>query len=302
MKILITGGSGFLGKVLLKKLSSLKINIVCLTQSKIEQNSPRNKEIRFIKADIMSLTSLDRVKNEFKNIDQIVHLAGLVPKNYFDDIPEKMFNVNVYGTLNILKTFGTHIKSFIYISTAEIYGITNNFGAINEKQPVNPLTHYATSKFSAERVCEIYLKDSNTILTILRLATLYGPNDTISRAIPNFIRTALAGKSLKVYGGKQLRDYLHVEDAAQAIIYAIFNPQAGIFNIGSSKAKCIKDVAEIIINKINPKLKVKILPIKDNDGNFLLDINKAKEILHFKPKFSFPDGLEEEIEWIKENR
>ncbi len=302
MKILITGGSGFLGKVLLKKLSSLKINIVCLTQSKIEQNSPRNKEIRFIKADIMSLTSLDRVKNEFKNIDQIVHLAGLVPKNYFDDIPEKMFNVNVYGTLNILKTFGTHIKSFIYISTAEIYGIPNNFGAINEKQPVNPLTHYATSKFSAERVCEIYLKDSNTILTILRLATLYGPNDTISRAIPNFIRTALAGKSLKVYGGEQLRDYLHVEDAAQAIIYAIFNPQAGIFNIGSSKAKCIKDVAEIIINKINPKLKVKILPIKDNDGNFLLDINKAKEILHFKPKFSFPDGLEEEIEWIKENR
>lgn len=302
MKILITGGSGFVGKILLKKLDHSRLDIIYLTRSKVFQDLLRSKGIGFFEADITDVISLIKVKKEIKDINQIIHLAALVPRKSEEDVLETMFKINVNGTMNLLKIFAEKIKSFIYVSTTEVYGLPSKSIPIDEEFPANPLTYYALSKLAAEKISEIFLRKDNAILTILRLSTLYGAGDMISRAIPNFIKSVLTEESPKVYGEEQLRDYLHVDDAAEAIKLATLKPHHGIFNIGSSKGIPIKKIAEEIIKRVNPNLKIKFLSSNDNKADLVLNIDKAKNIFKFQPKFYFPDRLDEEIEWIRRNQ
>ena len=287
MKILLTGSTGFLGKKLVEKLTKKRLDINFIDRSY---------------CDITDKSSLLRMKKKLGKIDSIVHLAALVPRQANNATAFEMFKVNTLGTINILEVFGKKINGFTYISTAEVYGPAVRNKSIKENGPTKPISFYAASKLAAEIYCQVFAKKHNLPISILRPTTLYGPGDLIDRAIPNFIKSALSEKSLKVYGGKQKRDYLHIEDATDAIYLAIINNQSDVFNIGSGKGITISKVAKTIQKTINSKLKIRFLKVKGKPKDIVLNIGKAKKLLKFNPKFHFPDKLEEEIEWLRKNQ
>ena len=138
-------------------------------------------------------------------------------------------------------------------------------------------------------------------VSMLRFTVLYGPGDTIARAIPNFIKQALAGKTLEVYGGEELRDYLHVSDAIHAVYLAATKSVSGVFNIGTGKGVTIKDTAETIAKLINPNGTVQILPREKKAADIVLDVNRAEKELGFQADHVFPDLLDDQITWHKEH-
>jgi UDP-glucose 4-epimerase len=296
MKILITGGSGFLGQRLIDLLSSDNHKIHLLGRHKSVGVTSE-----FIKADITDIDELRQAGKEIGPIDCLIHLAALVPKTAEEDVPESMFRVNLDGTINLLDVFGKSLKSFVYASTAEVYGLPDTKTKISENLTPRPLSYYGASKLAGELFCQVYGKKNNLPVTVLRFGVMYGPGDTISRAVPNFINNALRGKSLEVYGGEELRDYLNVSDAALALMLAANKAADGVFNISTGEGISIKETAQMIIEKINPKIKINLLPRQKKASDIVLDIRRAREELGFKPWYKFPDKLEEQIEWHKKN-
>lgn len=295
MKILLTGASGFLGKKLIDRLLEEGHGVACITYS----NEPDN--VKSIEADITKLNSLRKVKQEVGEVEAVIHMAANVPKTAEQDQLLAMTNINIEGTANILEVFGQDITTFVYASTAEVYGLPNNSEKISESYNPEPLSYYAATKLAGEYLCSVYGKKNNLPISILRFTVLYGPGDTINRAIPNFINKALKSEELEVYGGEELRDYLHVDDAVEALYLAAIGKASGIFNIGSGKAVAVKDAAEIVTRKISDSKGLKILPRQKEAADIVLDISKAESELGFKPKNMFPDRIDEQIEWHKTN-
>jgi len=306
MKILITGASGFLGKNIIEKLSEESHTLILLSRKESLGKVAKNKsEIYFEEGDIVDLNSLRNVKKKVSEkvgkIDQVLHLAAFVPKYLKEDNMPLAVRVNVGGTSNVLETFGADLVGMVYASTAEVYGMLRGEGTIDESFPTNPPSFYSAAKLEGEVLCEAYSQKKSVPISILRVATLYGPGDLIDRAVTNFIRTALLGKNIEIQNGKNVRDYLHVQDAAQAFCKALEINKNGVFNIGSGSGTEIRKVAESIINIIDPKLMIAEKENSDKPSNFVLNIDKARKLLGFSPKIIFPDRLEEEIEWIRKN-
>lgn len=303
MKILLTGGTGFLGKILIKKLNRKGLHLAVIVGDKNHQSKKliSSEKLKYYNVNILNRSSLETVKIKIGKVDHVVHLAAFVPKSLDEDTPVEMFKVNTLGTINVLEVFGKIVSGFTHVSTAEVYGLQDLKRPIKESDPTKPASYYAASKLAAEILCSIYSKKNGLPTSILRLATLYGPGDLIDRAIPNFIKSALSGKKLKVYGGQQKRDYLCVDDAVEAIYISLVKNQTGFFNIGTGVGIPIEKVAETIVKKINPRLKIDFSKTKEKPLDIILDIGKAKRFLGFSPKFKFPDRLDKEIEWLKKN-
>lgn len=300
MKVLITGSSGFLGASLINRFLEDGHEVVAIARTKPKAAGERGG-LEFCQADITDKKSLEICKEQVTHIDTIVHLAALVPKTKAEDEPEAMLKINVQGTINLLEVFGESIDAYVYASTAEVYGLPSAEGPIAETLTPAPLSYYGASKLAGEYFCNTYASKHNLGMTILRFTVLYGPGDTINRAVPNFIRKALAGEDLDVFGGEELRDYLHVSDAVEALYLAATTNAQGVFNIGTGQGITIRQVAESIIGKINPDLKMNVQEREKKAADIVLDISKARQQLKFQPKHFFPDLLEEQIEWQKKN-
>jgi nucleoside-diphosphate-sugar epimerase len=136
---------------------------------------------------------------------------------------------------------------------------------------------------------------------MLRFTVLYGPGDSISRAIPNFIKKGLSGEDLDVYGGEEQRDYLHVSDAVEALYLSTTKQPDDILNVGTGHGITIKETAQSIIDAIpaDKNLKLNILPRQKKAADIVLDITKIRKELGFKPKRLFPDLIDEQIKWQK---
>lgn len=300
MKILITGGSGFLGRHLTNKLVSAGHSVILMSRNHSKKQESTN--VIRVTADINDKTSLRRVLSTHPEIDAIVHMAALVPTSKEMDTSESMFQTNVQGTINVLEVFGKKIHNFVYASTAEVYGLPQSNHLINELDTPSPLSYYGASKLAGEYFSRVYeSRHSNLKVTILRFTVLYGPGDRINRAIPNFINKAITGDTLEVYGGEELRDYLYVDDAAKALYLAVIAGTSGIFNIGTGVGVSIQDTASAIIEATGSKAKIAILNREKPASNIVLDIKNARERLHFKPHYKFPELIEEQIEWHRHN-
>ena len=300
MKFLVTGGSGFLGKRLIEHLIDAGHEVVLLGRTLPKESSSTAGQT-FFEADIIDIQSLEACKKAFPDISGVVHMAALVPKNKEEDEAQAMLRINAQGTLNLLEVFGESIHNFVYASTAEVYGLPVTDQPLTEASLPAPLSYYGASKLTGELFCNVYAQKHNLPISLLRFTVLYGPGDTINRAIPNFIKKALAGENLDVFGGEELRDYLHVNDAAEALYLAATTPVSGVFNIGTGKGITIKSTAESIIQAVNPELSIKLLPREKKAADIVLDISAARQELGFTPKYTFPDLIEEQIEWHKHN-
>jgi nucleoside-diphosphate-sugar epimerase len=299
MQILITGGSGFLGQCLTDRLLSEGHQIILLGRANPGKQNSDN--CSYVEADITNIEALKEVHNTFPDIDTIVHLAALVPKSKNEDQGLPMFETNTKGTINLMEVFGGSLHNFVYASTAEVYGLPTTNEAITEDILPRPLSYYGASKLAGELFCTVYAERNKLPISILRFTVLYGPGDRIERAVPNFIKKALAGESLDIYGGEDLRDYLHVTDAAEALYLAVTKAPSGIFNIGTGKGISILDTADAVIKAINPKVSKNIIAREKPVTDIVLNVDKAKSVMQFKSVHTFPDLIEEQIKWHKLN-
>jgi UDP-glucose 4-epimerase len=297
VKYLVTGGSGFLGQDVIRRLLEDGSEVVLLGRKPLALDAPG---FTFEEGDITDLSTLEACHKKHNDITTVVHLAALVPRTKDEDQAPGMCDVNVRGTINVLETFGVGLINFVYASTAEVYGLPTTDRPITEDMLAVPLSNYGASKLSGEQFCRVFGKRHDLSISMLRFTVLYGPGDTIARAIPSFINKALNGESLEVFGGEELRDYLHVTDAAKAVHLAAKKPVDGIFNIGTGKGITIKETAQKIVDIVgNPNVKSTILPREKKAADIVLDVSKAATLLGFTAEHIFPELLEEQIEWHK---
>lgn len=229
MRVLLTGGSGYLGSILTRKLLSKGYEVRIFDNflfGKISlQDIKKNKKLELVNGDVRDLTALSR---SLKNIDSVIHLASIVGTQSSELDPKTSMEINYIATRNIADLCKLYkIKQLIFASTCSVYGAQPN-QFIKENSEVNPLDSYGMSKFQSERA----ILQSYDYPTILRLGTLFGASHRMrfDLAINLFIAQAMNNETLTVFGGNQWRPFLHVSDAADAFAFAVDKELEGIYN------------------------------------------------------------------------
>jgi len=306
MKILITGGAGFIGSHLVDKLVvDHELTILDnLSTGKIEnlQSHLEQEKINFIKGDI---TNTETVKKAVKGMDAIIHLAALT------SVPESIrkpliYNkVNTIGTLKLVRQAAkSKVKQIIFSSSAAVYG-NPIYLPIKETHPLKPLSPYAASKIAAENYLKTYSNLYKIKATILRIFNAYGPRQTLSQyagVITIFINNALKGKPLRIFGdGYQVRDFIYIEDVVEAFKLALEAKRTATYNIATGKPTKIITLAETIKELTQTKSQITFTKPRKGDIRYsYADITKAQNELGFQPKTTLKEGLKKTIEkWSK---
>ena len=289
-KILIIGGTGFIGYYLAKKCLSKKWTVVSFSK-----NYP--KKIRFLN-NVNYLTGDLSVKNDLKIINQtfdyVVNLGGYVDhKNKL-----KTYNSHFNGCKNISNfLLNKNIKSFIQLGSSGEYGSVNS--PQKESSEGYPKSIYTKAKFLATKYLIKLFNKKNFPVTVLRLYQAYGPKQDVNRFLPIVIEACRKNENFDCSDGKQFRDFIHVEDVVNAILKSLKSLKAKgeIINIGTGKPQKIKDVINFLVKRLKggkPNFgKIKLR--KDEILKIYPDISKAKKILKWTPKIKFKKGLEDTI-------
>ena len=292
MKIIITGGAGFIGSHIAEKLSKKNKVIILdnLTTGRIKNIDSFKNKIIFKKVDLSKkLSSWIEI---FKNVDKVFHLAALADIVPSIQQPNEYYDSNVTGTLNVLEACRKYkVKKIVYAASSSCYGITNQIPT-NEKAPISPQYPYALTKQLGESLILHWSKIYKINSTSLRLFNVYGSRSrtsgTYGAMFGVFFAQKLASKPFTVVGdGSQKRDFTYVSDVVDAFIKASNSRKSGnIFNVGSGNA--------VSINYIVKLLKGKKIFIKKRPGEpdiTIADIKKIKKILNWKPKISIENGI-----------
>jgi nucleoside-diphosphate-sugar epimerase len=289
-KIILLGGTGFLGKVLLSMLQKENFKTITLVH---ETNPDIITDI--FSGDICKMGILD---SQLDDDDIIINLIGQYEENL-----AKFVNTNVHGAFSILNSVSKkkNIK-IILISSISVYG-ENLEHLSKEFDELHPKSIYGIVKLVTEKIFENYSIVNKTDTTILRMSTLYGPNKKTGHIV-NLIKSINNHVSTVAYNnGNQIRDLLFVNDAARGIIQSIKKPQKGfnIFNISSAKQYKILDIIKIIESISKKKLPVKFSDEIPDEKRLCADNSLAEENLDFIPKTSIEDGLKITIEHFQKN-
>ena len=282
-RILVTGGSGSLGRSLIPKLVSDGFD--CIS---ISRKSDRIGSVNNIKCDITNFQKVNSVINKFKpNI--IIHLAGLTGNLECETYPKQAFLSNVFGTLNILNASIKLRPKIIFSSTREVYGFTKI--AADENYPLKPVNNNGITKMISEYLIKNFHGMYNTPYVILRFPNCYGENYT-KRGLSSLFKKAIRDKKIKIFGGSQTLDLLHFNDATDAIIKSIFYNKTEIFNIGSGKSQRLISIINKLKRVLDKDIDCDFLPIRSfEDGSCKLNINKAEKNLKFKASIKLDDFL-----------
>ena len=322
MKVLVTGGAGFIGSNFVRYGLQLHtdwqvVNLDKLTYAGNLANLvdiEGNPRYTFIKGDIADRTLVASVFDEQKP-DAVINFAAEshVDRSMLDAAP--FVDTNIRGTHVLLEAAREHqISRFVQISTDEVYGALGEDGIFTELSPLCPNNPYSASKASAELLCRAYHKAYGVPVIVTRSSNNYGPYQFPEKLIPLMIRNALVGKPLPVYGeGKQVRDWLFVEDNCQAIDLVLQNGRVGeIYNIGGSCEKPNIEVVALIRTVLQESpatrnLRTEIQFIKDprgaaHDFRYALDSTKISTELGWSATRRFEDGLIETVHWYLENQ
>jgi len=291
LKILVTGGAGFIGRNLAKYL--LKNNEIIiyddLSNSTKENLRPLIKDgAKFVKGDILDV---DLLLEETKNIDLVIHLAAKSDVTESVINPEITINVNLNGTINVLKCcVQNKIKKIIFASSAAVYGNCKDL-PIKEESRTEPLSPYGVSKLAAENEIKKYANEFGFDATILRMFNVYGvgQNELYSGVISVFLKNIAQNKPLVIYGdGEQTRDFISIDDIVEAFDCAIVSSGLKTYNIASGKSISINQLAEIL----SARKKIKIIYKEQKNGdirNSVADVTMAEKRLGFYAKRSLQD-------------
>jgi dTDP-glucose 4,6-dehydratase len=314
MKILVTGGAGFIGsnfihRVLSKTDDVHVINFDALTYAGNLENLKdleNNPNYSFIRGDVRNKEFLEYVITT-NNIDGIINFAAEshVDRSINDSSP--FISTNITGTLNLLeitKTYG--IENYLQISTDEVYGSLGAEGLFTEESNITPNSPYSASKASADHLVNAFVHTFGINAKITRCSNNYGPYQFPEKLIPLMINNALNDKALPVYGdGMNIRDWIHVDDHSDAIWEVFTRGKKGeVYNIGGNSEKPNIEIVKLLIAKLG-KTEELIKYVKDRPGHdrrYAIDNSKIKAELGWEPKVKFEDGIESTVKWYVENR
>ena len=302
MKVLITGGAGFVGTNLAIKLLEIghEVKIFDDLSTGLAQNIPKN--VQFVEASILDI---DKLQSVAKGIEVIVHLGarGSVPRSIKD--PVATHNVNSTGTLNVLEAARANGSHYIFSSSSSVYG-SNMKLPKNEDMVLRPITPYAASKMSGEALSLAYSKSYALPISTFRFFNIFGPwqrpDHEYAAVLPKWISKCLSGDEIEIFGdGKQTRDFTYVGTVVQIITSCILNkvlhPEP--VNLAYGNKISLNQVVELL-RKNFPDLKVKYLPPRK--GDVLHSENDPKLLKSLYPNIiaeKFENSLQKTIDWFK---
>ena len=309
MKILVTGGAGFVGSnfinYMLKKYDYKIINLDKLTYAGNLENlvkASKNNDYTFVKGDICDK---ELVLDLLSNCDAIINFAAESHVDRSIESPDIFIQTNVNGTVNLLNCArAKKIERFIQISTDEVYGSIKE-GYFTETTPISPNSPYSSSKASADLFVQANFKTYGLPALITRCSNNYGPYQYPEKLIPFFITRLLDNKKVPVYGdGQNVRDWLYVEDHCRGIDLVLHKGCDGeIYNIGGHNEKTNIEITKIILEKMG-KDENCIEYVEDrlgHDRRYAISNDKIRNKLGFEVKYSFENGISDTIDWYLKN-
>ena len=329
MKILVTGGAGFIGSNLVRKLIHAGhevLNVDKLTYAGNQHsladlaNNPKH-EWRVI--DIVDSSAVEQAFDDFRP-DAVMHLAAESHVDRSIDGPDAFVQTNVVGTLNLLQSALNHWKSltetkrqkfrFLHVSTDEVYGSLGETGAFTESTAYDPHSPYSASKAASDHLARAWKDTYGLPVLVTNCSNNYGPYQFPEKLIPVVILKALSGQPIPVYGkGENIRDWLQVEDHCEALIEVLTKGAPGeTYNIGGNNEMRNIDLVELLCNildEIQPRgdsasYTSQITFVQDRPGHdlrYAIDASKIERELGWTPRHTAASGFQETVEWYLAN-
>jgi len=295
----VTGGSGFIGRVLVQKLLARgeKVKVIDLAPPPFTHPS-----LSFVKKSV-----LDDLSPELRGCVVLYHFAALLGVENSDNHPLQTLEVNLIGSRNVFRTAVEQgVKKVVFSSSSEVYGEPREL-PIKEETAKGPVSTYGVSKLAAEMYALAYARELKTEFHIVRFFNVYGPGQQPQFVIPLFIRNALDGKPLRVYGeGKQTRCFTYVDDAIDGVLTVLEKGKPGeAYNIGNDRQTTILELAELVIKASGRDIKPELIPfgretrLEQREINYRQpDISRMKS-LGWKPKIFVEEGVQKTLGWMK---
>lgn len=314
MKLLITGGAGFIGSNFVRHMVNKYpqyqiVNLDLLTYAGNLENLKdieKTPNYKFVRGDIADHEFIDGLFQEEK-FDYVINFAAESHVDRSITNPSIFVQTNIQGTLALLdaaKNIG--VKKYLQVSTDEVYGTLGESGFFTEESPLSANSPYSASKAGADLLVRAYHETFGLPVNITRCSNNYGPFHFPEKLIPLMIINALNDKELPVYGdGQNIRDWLHVEDHCQAIDLVLHKGRIGeVYNVGGNNERTNIDIVKTILKAIGkPESLIKF--VKDRPGHdrrYAIDATKLRTELGWSPKYNFESGIEQTINWYLNNQ
>ena len=324
MKIIVTGGSGFIGSALIRFLINETTHEVLNLDSLTYAGNPisllsidQSERYQFVRGDIRDEQQLDRI---FKNYspDLVMHLAAESHVDRSLNKPGEFISTNVFGTFALLQASLRYYQRnerskfrFHHVSTDEVYGSLGAEGLFTENSPYQPSSPYSASKAASDHFVRAWHTTYGLPVVVTNCSNNYGPYQFPEKLIPLMVLNALEGKPMPVYGnGQQVRDWLYVDDHARALYLAATEGSLGAtYNIGGHNERTNLDVVETICHLLNRRLPERefsnlITHVTDRPGHdtrYAIDASRIEEDLGWTPIETFESGLAKTIDWYLDN-
>jgi UDP-glucose 4-epimerase len=314
-KILVIGGAGFIGSFVVEELLKYPVGEVIVYDNFVRgriqniEKSLRDPRCRIFEfgGDIRDTDILDQAVSK---VDYVVHLAAMWLL-HCRDFPRTAFEVNIAGTFNVLEACARHgIKRLVYSSSASVYGDALKV-PMDENHPFNNRNFYGATKISGEAMCRAFYDRYGLDYVGLRYMNVFGPrqdqNAVYSGVVPIMLNKISQGQPPVINGdGTQAYDFVYVRDVARANVMALASDATdGFFNVGTGIQTAVRELCNIILRLKKSDLQVQFRPYSEDDSRRLVknrigDTRRASEVLNFIAEYSLDEGLEELIEWRKE--
>ena len=314
MRILVTGGAGFIGSHLVEKLLAADHEVVIVDdfndfydpQIKQANIAGFEKDVTVCRVDLRENDSVQTVFGREK-VDAIVHLAARAGVRPSIQSPGLYYDTNVIGTLHLLEAARvTGIERFIFASSSSVYGASRTVPFSEDEHLTQTLSPYGATKIGGEFLCSTYSHLYHMRVVALRYFTVYGPRQRPDLAIHQFTRQIHAGQPIDQFGdGSTRRDYTYIDDIIQGTMAALDyeGPMYDVFNVGESQTIQLKDLVLAIESAVGKKAKINRLPEQPGDmPHTYADISKARKLLGYNPTTKLNEGLPKFVDWFLRNQ
>lgn len=311
-KFVVTGATGHLGRSVVQRLARYGEVVACSRSGSIPEapfGEAPAANVRALAVDVADDACVEVLRAELGGTVSLVHLAAWHPPRTAGTSPAeraRLLEVNVHGTLRVLdaarRSSGQPgVASVVYASTFEVYGLPERGDPVVETDRLNPITDYGATKLSGEDHLLAFAYEERTRVVALRFPAIYGPGERTARALPNFLRSVLAGERPRVAGaGTDLRDQLHVRDAAEAVALAVTSEASGIFNVADGSRHSINELAVQAIASAQLVMQPERTAVDKPSYDFHMSIERARHELGFTPSVSLSEGMREQLAWLRQ--